>query len=110
MGIRVYKPTSPGRRGMSVLTFDDLTKTRPERSLIEPLPSKSGRNNRGKITVRQRGGGHKRLYRIIDFKRDKFDVPARVVSIEYDPEPLGPHCLAGLCQTAPSATSWRPSA
>lgn len=85
MGIRVYKPTSPGRRGMSVLTFDDLTKTRPERSLVEPLPSKSGRNNRGTITVRQRGGGHKRLYRIIDFKRDKFDVPARVVSIEYDP-------------------------
>lgn len=85
MGIRVYKPTSPGRRGMSVLTFDDLTKTRPERSLVEPLPNKSGRNNRGRITVRQRGGGHKRLYRIIDFKRDKFDVPARVVSIEYDP-------------------------
>ncbi|HSN76799.1 MAG TPA: 50S ribosomal protein L2, partial [Anaerolineae bacterium] len=74
MGIRVYKPTSPGRRGMSVLTFDDLTKTRPERSLVEPLPRQSGRNNRGKITVRHRGGGHKRLYRIIDFKRDKFDV------------------------------------
>lgn len=85
MGIRVYKPTSPGRRGMSVLTFDDLTKTRPERSLVEPLPRQSGRNNRGKVTVRHRGGGHKRLYRIIDFKRDKFGVPARVVSIEYDP-------------------------
>ncbi len=85
MGIRIYKPTSPGRRGMSVLTFDDLTKARPERSLVEPLPSRSGRNNRGKITVRHRGGGHKRLYRIIDFKRDKFDVPARVTSIEYDP-------------------------
>lgn len=85
MGIRVYKPTSPGRRGMSVLTFDDLTKIRPERSLVEPLPRKSGRNNRGKITVRHRGGGHKRLYRIIDFKRDKFGVPARVASIEYDP-------------------------
>lgn len=85
MGIRVYKPTSPGRRGMSVLTFDDLAKARPERTLVEPLPRKSGRNNRGKITVRHRGGGHKRLYRIIDFKRDKFDVPARVVSIEYDP-------------------------
>lgn len=85
MGIRVYKPTSPGRRGMSVLTFDDLAKIRPERSLVEPLPRKSGRNNRGKITVRHRGGGHKRLYRIIDFKRDKFDVPAKVISIEYDP-------------------------
>jgi large subunit ribosomal protein L2 len=70
---------------MSVLTFDDLTKIRPERSLVEPLPRQSGRNNRGKITVRHRGGGHKRLYRIIDFKRDKFDVPARVASIEYDP-------------------------
>ncbi|MEI2688496.1 MAG: 50S ribosomal protein L2 [Anaerolineae bacterium] len=85
MGIRIYKPTSPGRRGMSVLTFDDLSKARPERSLVEPLPRQSGRNNRGKITVRHRGGGHKRLYRIIDFKRDKFDVSARVASIEYDP-------------------------
>ncbi len=85
MGIRVYKPTSPGRRGMSVLTFDEITKTRPERSLVEPLNRTAGRNNRGRITVRQRGGGHKRLYRIIDFKRDKFGVPARVSSIEYDP-------------------------
>ncbi|MCA9868866.1 MAG: 50S ribosomal protein L2 [Caldilineae bacterium] len=85
MGIRVYKPTSPGRRGMSVLTFDEITKTRPERSLVEPLNRSAGRNNRGRITVRQRGGGHKRLYRIIDFKRDKFGVPARVASIEYDP-------------------------
>ena len=85
MGIRVYKPTSPGRRGMSVLTFDEITKTRPERSLVEPLHRTAGRNNRGRITVRQRGGGHKRLYRIIDFKRDKFGVPARVASIEYDP-------------------------
>lgn len=85
MGIRVYKPTSPGRRGMSVLTFDEITKTRPERSLVEPLHRTAGRNNRGRVTVRQRGGGHKRLYRIIDFKRDKFGVPARVSSIEYDP-------------------------
>lgn len=85
MGIRVYKPTSPGRRGMSVLTFDEISKTRPERSLVEPLHRTAGRNNRGRVTVRQRGGGHKRLYRIIDFKRDKFGVPARVKSIEYDP-------------------------
>ena len=85
MGIRVYKPTSPGRRGMSVLTFDEITRTRPERSLVEPLHRSSGRNNRGTITVRHRGGGQKRLYRIIDFKRDKFGVPARVSSIEYDP-------------------------
>ncbi len=85
MGIRVYKPTSPGRRGMSVMTFDEISKTRPERSLVVPLNRKAGRNNRGRITVRQRGGGHKRLYRIIDFKRDKADIPARVASIEYDP-------------------------
>ena len=85
MGIRVYKPTSPGRRGMSVLTFEEITRTQPERSLVEPLRRKAGRNNRGTITVRHRGGGQKRLYRIIDFKRDKFGVPARVSSIEYDP-------------------------
>ena len=85
MGIRVYKPTSPGRRGMSVLTFEEITRTQPERSLVEPLHRTSGRNNRGTITVRHRGGGQKRLYRIIDFKRDKFGVPARVSSIEYDP-------------------------
>ena len=85
MGIRVYKPTSPGRRGMSVLTFEEITRTRPERSLVEPLHRSSGRNNRGTITVRHRGGGQKRLYRIIDFKRDKFGVSARVSSIEYDP-------------------------
>jgi large subunit ribosomal protein L2 len=85
MGIRVYKPTSPGRRGMTVLTFDEISKTRPERSLVEPLHRTAGRGNAGKVTVRQRGGGHKRLYRIIDFKRDKFGVPARVKTIEYDP-------------------------
>lgn len=87
MGIRVYKPTSPGRRGMSVLTFDDLTPAgkRPERSLLVPLRGNAGRNNAGRVTVRQRGGGHKRLYRIIDFRRDKVGVPARVTAIEYDP-------------------------
>jgi large subunit ribosomal protein L2 len=70
---------------MSVLTFDELTKKRPERSLVVPLPRKAGRNSTGRITVRQRGGGHKRLYRLIDFKRDKVGVPARVTAIEYDP-------------------------
>jgi large subunit ribosomal protein L2 len=70
---------------MSVLTFDELTKKRPERSLVVPLPRKAGRNGQGRITVRQRGGGHKRLYRLIDFKRDKTGVPARVAAIEYDP-------------------------
>lgn len=85
MAIKIYRPTSPGRRGMSVSTFEEITKTKPERSLLAPLRKKSGRNNRGVITVRHRGGGHKRRYRIIDFRRDKVGVPARVESIEYDP-------------------------
>ncbi len=85
MGIKVYKPTSPGRRGMSVLTFEEITRTEPERSLLAPRKQKAGRNNQGRITVRHRGGGHKRRYRIIDFKRDKWGVPGKVVSIEYDP-------------------------
>jgi len=85
MAIKVYKPTSPGRRGMSVSMFEDVTQTMPERSLLRPLRKRAGRNNQGRVTVRHRGGGHKRAYRIIDFKRDKFGVPARVTSIEYDP-------------------------
>lgn len=85
MPIKTYKPTSPGRRGMSVSTFEEVTEVMPERSLLRPLKKKAGRNFRGKITVRHRGGGHKRRYRVIDFKRDKEDVPARVESIEYDP-------------------------
>lgn len=85
MPTKQYKPTSPGRRGMSVSTFEELAKKRPEKSLTEPLKKNSGRNSQGRITVRHRGGGHKRLYRIIDWKRDKLGVPARVVAIEYDP-------------------------
>jgi len=85
MPVRQYKPTSPGRRLMSVSTFDEITRTRPEKSLVEPKKSKAGRNNQGKITSRHRGGGEKRAYRIIDFKRNKFGVPAKVFSIEYDP-------------------------
>ncbi|NPA90122.1 MAG: 50S ribosomal protein L2 [Chloroflexi bacterium] len=85
MGIKVYKPTSPGRRGMSVLTFEEITKEEPERSLVAPRKQKAGRNNQGRITVRHRGGGHKRRYRIIDFKRDKWGVPGKVQAIEYDP-------------------------
>ena len=85
MPIKVYKPTSPGRRGMSVSTFEEITRSRPEKSLLRPLKKKAGRNFRGKITVRHRGGGHKRRYRVIDFKRDKAGVPGRVASIEYDP-------------------------
>ena len=85
MGIKIYKPTSPGRRGMSVSTFEEITSTTPEKSLLRPLKQRAGRNNQGRLTVRHRGGGHKRRYRVIDFKRDKIGVPARVVSIEYDP-------------------------
>ena len=85
MGIKVYKPTSPGRRGMSVSTFEEITRTSPEKSLVRPLKQRAGRNHQGRLTVRHRGGGHKRRYRLIDFKRDKVSVPARVVSIEYDP-------------------------
>ena len=85
MGIKKYKPTTPGRRGMTGFDFSEVTKKDPEKSLIEKLVRKAGRNNYGNITVRRRGGGHKRLYRIIDFKRNKFGIPGTVSSIEYDP-------------------------
>ena len=85
MAIRNYKPTSPARRFMSVLTYDEITKTKPEQSLTEYLKKHSGRNNQGKITVRHQGGGNKIKYRIIDFKRNKKDIPAKVAAIEYDP-------------------------
>ena len=85
MPIKVFKPTSPGRRDMSGQTFEEITRSYPEPSLTSGLRKRAGRNARGKITIRHRGGGHKRRYREIDFRRDKFDIPARVVSIEYDP-------------------------
>lgn len=85
MGLKVYRPTSPGRRGMSGSTFEEITKSKPEKSLLLPLKKKSGRNNQGRITVRHRGKGAKRRLRIIDFKRDKIAVPGRVASVEYDP-------------------------
>ncbi len=85
MPIKVYKPTTPGRRNMSVLTYEEITKEEPEKSLIEPLKKHAGRNNRGVITTRHRGGGNKRFYRIIDFRRDKWGIPAKVAAIEYDP-------------------------
>jgi len=85
MAIKMYKPTSPGRRGMSVSTFEEITRTTPERSLLRPLRENAGRNNQGRVTVRHQGGGHKRMYRLIDFKRNKHGIPARVDSIEYDP-------------------------
>ena len=86
MAIRKYKPTTPGRRGSSVADFVEITRTTPEKSLTRPLPKKGGRNNQGRITTRHKGGGHKRAYRIIDFRRyDKDGVPAKVAHIEYDP-------------------------
>ncbi len=85
MALKVYRPTSPGRRGMSGSTFEEITKSKPEKSLLLPLKKRGGRNNQGRMTVRHRGGGAKRRLRIIDFKRDKIGVPGRVVAIEYDP-------------------------
>ena len=85
MAVRQYRPTSPGRRGMSVSKFEEITRSKPERSLLVSLSKTAGRNNRGHITTRHRGGGAKRQYRIIDFKRNKPGVPAKVFSIEYDP-------------------------
>jgi large subunit ribosomal protein L2 len=85
MPTKVFKPTSPGRRGMIGYTFEEITKKKPEKSLVEPIKKTAGRNNQGRISVRHRGGGHKRMYRIIDWKRDKIGVPCRVTAIEYDP-------------------------
>jgi large subunit ribosomal protein L2 len=83
--IKKYKPTSPARRAMSVSTFEEITTSTPEKSLLAPLPKKAGRNNQGKITTRHQGGGHKRKYRIIDFKRNKDGIPGKVATVEYDP-------------------------
>ncbi len=85
MGIKIVKPTTPGRRGASFDDFADITKTKPEKSLVIIRKQRSGRNNQGKITIRHRGGGAKRYIRLVDFKRDKFNIPAKVVAIEYDP-------------------------
>ncbi|MFZ5634525.1 MAG: 50S ribosomal protein L2 [Bacillota bacterium] len=85
MAVKKFKPTSPGRRFVTVSTFDEITTDQPEKSLLAPLKKRSGRNNKGRITVRHRGGGHKRQYRLIDFKRDKDGIPAKVATIEYDP-------------------------
>ncbi len=85
MAIKEVKPTSPGRRTQTYSTFEEITRTTPEKSLLAPLPKTGGRNNQGRITTRFRGGGHKRQYRLIDFKRNKMDIPAKVFSIEYDP-------------------------
>ncbi|HBG23375.1 MAG TPA: 50S ribosomal protein L2, partial [Peptococcaceae bacterium] len=85
MGTKKYKPTTPGRRFMSAVTYEELSDVEPEKSLLKPIRQKAGRNNTGRITVRHRGSGVKRAYRMIDFKRDKDGIPARVASLEYDP-------------------------
>ena len=85
MGLKKFKPVTPGQRFATVPTFDEITKKKPERSLIEPVRKTGGRNAQGRVTVRHRGGGHKRYYRVVDFKRDKDGVPAKVAAIEYDP-------------------------
>ncbi len=85
MPVKSYKPYTPSRRHMTTATFDEITKTEPEKSLLLPLRGSGGRNSRGRVTVRHRGGGHKRMIRIVDFKRNRRDVPARVVAVEYDP-------------------------
>ena len=85
MAIRKLKPNTPGTRYMSISTFEEITRSTPEKSLLAPLKKSAGRNNKGRITSRHRGGGHKRAYRIIDFKRNKLNIPAKVFSIEYDP-------------------------
>jgi large subunit ribosomal protein L2 len=103
MGIKIYKPTSPGRRGMTGFDFSEITKIKPERSLVEPSQSTGGRNNYGRVTSRFRGGGHKRKYRIIDFKRNKIGVPARVAAIEYDPNRT---CRIALLHYADGAKSY----
>jgi large subunit ribosomal protein L2 len=89
VGIKIFKPTSPGRRFMTGLDFEDVTRDTPEKSLLRPIAKSGGRNNNGRITTRHRGGGHKRRYRIVDFRRTKEGVPARVAAIEYDPNRPG---------------------
>lgn len=85
MAIKKYRPTTPSRRSITGVTFEELTKAKPHKPLLQPLKERAGRSREGRITVRWRGGGHKRRYRVIDFVRDKFNIPAKVVSIEYDP-------------------------
>jgi len=85
MALKTFRPTTPSRRNMTMSTFEEITRTDPERSLLKPLTKKAGRNNDGRLCVRHKGGGHKRMFRVIDFKRNKDGIPARVASIEYDP-------------------------
>ena len=105
MPIKTYRPTTPTRRFQTVVSREEITKQKPEKSLTTGKLRTGGRSSKGRITSRFRGGGHKQSYRIIDFKRDKTGIPAKVAAIEYDPEPLGPHRSAELRATERSATS-----
>ena len=105
MAIKKYNPTSPARRLMSVASFDEITATKPEKSLIQIRKNHAGRNNQGKITIRHRGGGHKRFYRIIDFKRNKLGIPGKVATIEYDPN-RSARIAWSITPTAKSVTFW----
>lgn len=98
MAIRNYKPTTNARRGMSTLVNEEITAKKPEKSLLAKLTNKAGRNNQGKITVRHQDGGEKRKYRIIDFKRNKFDIKGKVATIEYDPNRSAKYCSNKLCR------------
>ena len=108
MAIRKIKPTTPGQRGMTVSAYDEITCTTPERSLLEDLKSSGGRNNHGRITVRHRGGGAKRKYRIIDFKRNKDGVPAKVATSSTTPTvpPTSPCCITRTARSATSSLLW----
>ena len=110
MAVIKMKPTSPGRRGVVKISRDHLYKGEPHAPLLEPQFQKAGRNNNGHITTRHKGGGHKHHYRVVDFRRDKDGIPAKVERIEYDPEPYGSHCTAGATPTASVATSLLPVA
>jgi large subunit ribosomal protein L2 len=103
MGIKNFRPTSPGRRGMTGFDFKEITKTKPEKSLTRPLKNTGARNNYGRITIRHQGGAHKRKYRLVDFLRNKLDVPAKVVAIEYDPNRT---CRIALLHYADGAKSY----
>ncbi len=96
MGIKTYKPTSPGRRFITTSDFEEITKSTPEKSLLAPIKRTGGRNNNGRVTTRHIGGGHKRRYRIIDFKRQKDGIPAKVAAIELRPQPERTHRAAAL--------------
>ena len=109
MAVRKYKPTTPGRRGASVSSFEGITRDKPERSLVAKGRNRAGRNSQGRITTRHQGGGNKRRYRVIDFKREKDGVPAKVAHIEYDPNRTARIALLHYADGR-SATSWRPTA